>query len=287
MSVDRFLDELNFLLSDLPEEEREEALDFYRCYFEDAGEENEDAVIAELGSPERLAYTIREGLKDKEDAGEYTETGYRTYDDINAPATRDAHKNKEQQVEDDINSYNHISAEEHYKQKYGKVNKKEAKQAKKEAKKESKQNSDKANRSYTEQTTSYAKQERSRRTDSKVPAPLRVIGEILLGILKVLLVIAAICIVILLIAALVALIVAVCASGGVTVGILIVSIGLLATGNGLIGVAMLGITFIWFAVSLLILAALVAFCKKGLAGGIRGITSVTGNVVHGRKKKEA
>lgn len=239
MSVEKFLDELKFLLSDLPEEEREEAIDFYRCYFEDAGKENEAAVIAELGSPEKVAYSIREGLKEKEDEGEYTETGYRTYDDISAPATRYAHKEEKADEK--------MSAEERYKKRY-------AKQAKKE---------------------------------HKVPTPLHVVGQIFLGILKVLMVIATVCIVILLIAALVALIALTFASLGITVGFLVVGIGMLATGSGLVGVALIGIAFILFAVFLLFLMALVAFCKKGLAGGIRGITNTASNVVHGRKKKEA
>ena len=55
MNQERFLAELAHLLQDLPEDEREEALEFYRCYFEDAGIENEAAVMEELGSPEKVA----------------------------------------------------------------------------------------------------------------------------------------------------------------------------------------------------------------------------------------
>lgn len=242
MGVEKFLEELKFLLSDLPEEEREEALDFYRCYFEDAGPENESRIISELESPEKVAYAIRQGLKDKDEAGEYTETGYRTFDDVRAPATRQP------------------SVEEKYKQKYAKQNQ------------------------YDEPHKNY---EPRKNPPSRVPAPLRVIGEILLGILKVLLVIATVCIVILLIAALVALISVVMVSLAVTVGFLVVGIGNLAAGAGLIGVALIGISFIAFAVFLLLLVALVAFCKNGLAKGMRGITNATGNVVRGRKKKEA
>lgn len=263
MSVEKFLDELKFLLSDLPEEEREEAIDFYRCYFEDAGKANEAAVIAELGSPEKVAYSIREGLKEKEDEGEYTETGYRTYDDISAPATRYAHKEEKADEK--------MSAEERYKKRY-------AKQAKKDASK------------GTTQQYSYhqtAENRSVKKKEHKVPTPLYVIGQIFLGILKVLMVIATVCIVILLIAALVALIALTFASLGITVGFLVVGIGMLVTGSGLVGVALIGIAFILFAVFLLFLMALVAFCKKGLAGGIRGITNTASNVVHGRKKKEA
>jgi len=42
----------------IPANEREAAMKFYEEYFADAGEENEDAVISELGDPISLADTI-------------------------------------------------------------------------------------------------------------------------------------------------------------------------------------------------------------------------------------
>lgn len=53
------------LLSDLGEEERKEALDYYEEYFLEAGEGKEADVIRELGSPNEVAYKIREELSDK------------------------------------------------------------------------------------------------------------------------------------------------------------------------------------------------------------------------------
>ena len=44
---------------DIPVDEREEALAYYRSYFEDAGEENEDKIIVELESPEKVASIIK------------------------------------------------------------------------------------------------------------------------------------------------------------------------------------------------------------------------------------
>ena len=41
MNKDMFLMQLEQLLSKIPREEREEAMDYYRSYFEDAGMENE------------------------------------------------------------------------------------------------------------------------------------------------------------------------------------------------------------------------------------------------------
>jgi hypothetical protein len=75
-----FIKELESLLSDIPLEEREEALRYYSGYFEDAGEEHEEEVIKELGSPKRVASIIKEDLisnaPDRESRGYFTEKGY-------------------------------------------------------------------------------------------------------------------------------------------------------------------------------------------------------------------
>lgn len=74
MNRKRFMAELERLLWDIPYSERKEAIKYYNDYFDDAGEENEAQVIEELGSPEQVARTIREGMS--EGSGEYTERGY-------------------------------------------------------------------------------------------------------------------------------------------------------------------------------------------------------------------
>ena len=51
MNREQFIAQLARLLQDLPPAERQEAIRYYQEYFDDAGEENEDAVIQELGSP--------------------------------------------------------------------------------------------------------------------------------------------------------------------------------------------------------------------------------------------
>ena len=80
MNRTEFMKKLRTLLSDVEENEREEALEFYEHYFEDAGEDNEQEVIASLGSPEKVAQNIKEGLKDVDGVqGEFTENGYRGY----------------------------------------------------------------------------------------------------------------------------------------------------------------------------------------------------------------
>lgn len=57
-----FLRELEGLLSGISEEERADALAFYRSYFEDAGEENEAFILAELESPQKVAESILKNL---------------------------------------------------------------------------------------------------------------------------------------------------------------------------------------------------------------------------------
>ena len=54
-----FMAELERLLADMPEDERQAAVQYYADYFADAGEENEQDVIRELGSPEKVAESIK------------------------------------------------------------------------------------------------------------------------------------------------------------------------------------------------------------------------------------
>lgn len=66
MSRKEYMEQLDMLLRDIPHTERREALQYYEDYFEDAGEEHEADVIAELGDPEELAKKLREDLKREE-----------------------------------------------------------------------------------------------------------------------------------------------------------------------------------------------------------------------------
>lgn len=58
MNKTQYLKELHGYLYTLPEEERDAALKYYEEFFADAGEENEQSVIADLGSPKDLAQGI-------------------------------------------------------------------------------------------------------------------------------------------------------------------------------------------------------------------------------------
>lgn len=69
-----YMERLEQLLLVLPVEEREEALQYYTDYFDDAGIDNEEIVISELGSPEEVAAKIRAGFSGE--YGEYSEQGF-------------------------------------------------------------------------------------------------------------------------------------------------------------------------------------------------------------------
>ncbi len=74
-----FMRRLTELLQNVPTAEREEAIQYYSDYLDDAGMENEDAVLASLGTPEELADIIKAGLSDGGNGGEFTESGFQGY----------------------------------------------------------------------------------------------------------------------------------------------------------------------------------------------------------------
>lgn len=77
MNRNDFMRQLEMLLSDITPNERQEALQFYNDYFDDAGVENEQNVIKALGSPAKVAASIKADLTGNGSAGEFTETGYK------------------------------------------------------------------------------------------------------------------------------------------------------------------------------------------------------------------
>ena len=79
MNRAEFMRRLTELLGDVSPMERDEAIQYYNDYFDDAGAENESSVIASLGTPEELARTIKAGLNDGGNSGEFTESGFSGY----------------------------------------------------------------------------------------------------------------------------------------------------------------------------------------------------------------
>jgi uncharacterized membrane protein len=59
MNRSEFFNKLEQGLARVPKEERDAALDYYNEYFDDAGPENEQKVIEELGSPVQIAARIK------------------------------------------------------------------------------------------------------------------------------------------------------------------------------------------------------------------------------------
>lgn len=80
MSKFEFMKTLEELLIDIPMEEKKEALQFYDCYFADAGVEHEQDIITELGSPEKVAASIKAEInasdQEAQSRGYFTEKGY-------------------------------------------------------------------------------------------------------------------------------------------------------------------------------------------------------------------
>lgn len=57
-----FMNQLESLLQNISSAEREEAIQYYNDYFDDAGEENEQSVIESLGTPAKVAENIKRDL---------------------------------------------------------------------------------------------------------------------------------------------------------------------------------------------------------------------------------
>ena len=76
MSKEEFMKELDYLLSVIPDEDKKDALDYYRDYLDEAGD-MADKAIEEFGSPERIAAIVRSDIRgDLGDGGAFTERGY-------------------------------------------------------------------------------------------------------------------------------------------------------------------------------------------------------------------
>lgn len=57
-----FMNQLENLLQNISPAEREEAIQYYNDYFDDAGEENEQSVLEALGTPAKVAENIKRDL---------------------------------------------------------------------------------------------------------------------------------------------------------------------------------------------------------------------------------
>lgn len=92
MNREEFMSQLERLLVEIPLNDRQDAIAYYNDYFEEAGPLNEACVIQKLGSPGKVAATIKADLKENSfSQGEYTEKGYedpRYQEEFNVPMDR-------------------------------------------------------------------------------------------------------------------------------------------------------------------------------------------------------
>ncbi len=95
MKRKEYMEELEQLLLSLPTEEREEAIRYYNDYFEDAGVENEDRVIRELGTLEEVSAKIKAG-----DSGEYAEYSEQGFEDSRFFQTQEIIVDRQEEKED-------------------------------------------------------------------------------------------------------------------------------------------------------------------------------------------
>lgn len=93
MKRKEYMDKLEQFLDKLPMEEREEALQFYNDYFDDAGVENEDKVIQELGTPEEVAEKIKRGY-----TGEYASYSEQGFEDSRFKNTQEITTDRQEDV---------------------------------------------------------------------------------------------------------------------------------------------------------------------------------------------
>lgn len=71
-----FMAQLERLLFDIPENDRNDAIAYYNGYFDEAGPENEEKIIQELGNPGKVAAMIKADMIASGNKGEFTENGY-------------------------------------------------------------------------------------------------------------------------------------------------------------------------------------------------------------------
>ena len=83
-----FMQALERALYDVSAEEKEAALQYYNDYLDDAGPENEQSILEEWESPSKLAESIRSGMNGRMDAGEFTENGFSSGEDMQCPAEK-------------------------------------------------------------------------------------------------------------------------------------------------------------------------------------------------------
>lgn len=97
MNRQEFMRQLEYLLKDIPASDRQDAIAYYNDYFDEAGAGNEEQVIRELGSPEKVAEMIKADLNLHEFAGTKqekaeTEQEYQSFNYSDLPVKKNKKK---------------------------------------------------------------------------------------------------------------------------------------------------------------------------------------------------
>lgn len=73
-----FLKQLEYLLQDIDEKDREDALAYYMDYMDEAGLSETDIVDGLLDVPEKIAMSIRSSMNEEDDdRSEFSEQGFK------------------------------------------------------------------------------------------------------------------------------------------------------------------------------------------------------------------
>jgi len=82
MKKTEFIAQLNELLQTVEDEEKEDALQYYEDYLEEAGILDDAEVPESFGTPQQVAQTVKDGLSGKfEEEAKFTERGFQGFED--------------------------------------------------------------------------------------------------------------------------------------------------------------------------------------------------------------
>lgn len=114
-----FMNELERHLMEISYEERRDALRYYEDYFDEAGEENIDSVLKELGEPKKVAEKIKEDLQigSTKKSNETVEHILASEKDLKEKEEKEK-REKEQKKNQNENNYYYQSYENYEKEKY-------------------------------------------------------------------------------------------------------------------------------------------------------------------------
>ena len=116
MTRNEYMEQLKKYLKRLPKEDYDNAIEYFSEYFDEAGAENEQQVIEELGTPQMVASTICLHLEPgSEKNGEFTESGFQDerFEEKATPAARSPRTKA-----GDTYSYNEPYGEQDYQSTY-------------------------------------------------------------------------------------------------------------------------------------------------------------------------